>query len=390
MFYTLGLRSLSDADTTASTLFSVRIMPYWIFILVGCFYLATRKLQNRNYEIYFFVFCVLYTIVNVLLNRSVHLGTVIMAFIAPVLIGLFIKNISDARYTVYKIVVSYFIFECGLAIVQRILGVNLLLTPSDTGFFDMGVSSNSGFRSASIHGHPLQGALMVSVVMGFIYISDLKLKKKILLLLMGFMALLSFNTRSSIFLWGIILAFMFLQIIFSKKYDVMIKSASLCLFVIGAIGLWVLLQQGWGGRLLEMSLFDEKSAQVRIDVFYMFNFLSLEQLLWGIPSDVVSLIKDKSNINIIENYWIAYIFYFGLICTLVFVTFVVLCLRPLFKGIPTIKILISVGVFLLISSTNNSMITAVPALIVLVLCVYSFPIKKQTLRIKSLTQSKIR
>ena len=374
ILYTIGFK---DPYDTSISLNSSVPLSTWLLLIIGSIYLFTKKKLIKNYEISFLIFCFIYTFFNtIILQRSANLVIIINSFIAPIFISLLAKNIPSAKKNIYKIILLYFIAECGVAISERIFSENFLIAASETTFMDMSMSHDEGFRSASIHGHPLQGALMVSVIMGFIYIANIKIRNKIALLILGCMALLSFNTRSSICFWGGMLTLLLLQIIFSKKYTVTNKLSSFFLLSIAAIGLWYLLQSGWGGRLLELSLFDEDSAQARIDVFQMFNFISFKQILWGISEKDIINIMSKSGIGIIENYWISYILSFGLICTLIFATFVFLCLKPLFKNIATIKIIISVGSFLIISSTNNSMLSGVPALILLVLCVYSFPIKK--------------
>lgn len=374
ILYTIGLK---DPYDTSISLSSSVPLSTWLLLITGSIYLFTKKKLIKNYEISFLLFCITYTFVNtIILQRSANLIIIINSFIAPIFISLFAKNIPNAKKNIYKIILLYFIAECGVAISERIFSENFLIAASETTFMDMSMSHDEGFRSASIHGHPLQGALMISVIMGFIYIANIKIKNKITLLILGCTALLSFNTRSSICFWGAMLTLLLFQIILSRKYTITNKLSSFVLLSIAFIGIWNLLQSGWGGRLLELSLFDEDSAQARIDVFQMFNFISFKQILWGISEKDIINIMSKSGIGIIENYWISYILSFGLICTLIFVTFVFLCLKPLFKNIATIKIIISVGSFLIISSTNNSMLSGVPALILLVLCVYSFPIKK--------------
>ncbi len=374
ILYTIGLK---DPYDTSISLSSSVPLSTWLLLITGSIYLFTKKKLIKNYEISFLLFCITYTFVNtIILQRSANLIIIINSFIAPIFISLFAKNIPNAKKNIYKIILLYFIAECGVAISERIFSENFLIAASETTFMDMSMSHDEGFRSASIHGHPLQGALMISVIMGFIYIANIKIKNKITLLILGCTALLSFNTRSSICFWGAMLTLLLFQIILSRKYTITNKLSSFVLLSIAFIGIWNLLQSGWGGRLLELSLFDEDSAQARIDVFQMFNFISFKQILWGISEKDIINIMSKSGIGIIENYWISYILGFGLICTLIFVTFVFLCLKPLFKNIATIKIIISVGSFLIISSTNNSMLSGVPALILLVLCVYSFPIKK--------------
>lgn len=373
VLYTLGLK---DPFNTTTSLTSSVHLATWLLLGEGMYLLTKKKLNKKN-EYHFIFFCIIYIIFNVIiLRRSANLVLIINSFIAPIFASLYAKNFHQAKNFIFKIIILYFITECGLAITERITSTNFLVAAAETTFMDTSMSDTEGFRSASIHGHPLQGALMISVVMGFIYISEIKIKTKIILLLLGCMALLSFNTRSSICFWGGMLSLLLLHIIFSNKYSTGNKLASFCLLSIASIGLWNLLQSGWGGRLLELSLFDEDSAQARIDVFLMFDFISVEQILWGITEKELISIMSKSGIGIIENYWISYILSFGIIGTIFFVVFVFRCLKPLFKNIPIIKIVISVGSFLLISSTNNSMVSGVPALILLVLCVYSFPIKR--------------
>ena len=170
-----------------------------------------------------------------------------------------------------KLFFIFYLFETGMAITERVLGTTILgWNDIEFSVEDWGVS---GFRSAALHGHPLYNALMVSISMAFILFSPLKIKYKMILWSMGYVSILCFNTRGSIVGNALLLAF---YIIYVLLFDNSISSRTkvrLVMFssIMTIVGLILFFNVGLGGRLAEMGLFDESSAQTRIDVWTIFD-----------------------------------------------------------------------------------------------------------------------
>ena len=376
VLYTLGFKNPNVISSALIDNINWGIIPIilgtLILILIG-------KLKDFRNELFFFIYIILFIITNLLLlNRSASITFIINAFLGPVFIGLLLRNFTGYKSRLYKLIIIYFLAEVSICIVERVLMYNFFTTSIEVE--NTAEIVRSEFRSLSIHGHPLQGALIISIIMSFIYISNIKYLKKLLFLALGFSTLLAFNTRSSIAFWGVLLGWLILKNICTNKLSSKEKLLSFTFICIGICGLIYLINQGWGGRLIEMSLFDESSASVRIDLFYMFNFLSWQDILWGIPLENIEYIKYKSGIGIIENYWVIYIFSYGLVATIIFVLFTATCLKSLFKNYTIFQKCITIGTFLVISSTNNSMATNSPAMFILVMCAYAFPIYNKKIK----------
>ena len=124
-------------------------------------------------------------------------------FPAALLSVIFAKVESSQEILFFrKMLIYFFCVECFVAILEAIMHVNIFpfaigtegysLSDKEYEIFGM-------FRSSALHGHPLSNALLLDVVMSFILVaSDFSEKKKVMLYLLGMVALLCFNARSSI------------------------------------------------------------------------------------------------------------------------------------------------------------------------------------------------
>lgn len=79
---------------------------------------------------------------------------------------------------VQNIILDFFIIECFLAIIEKVLNFNLFPLVSNGSISDW---TWEGFRSTAFQSHPLSNALIVSTLMNFILCSSLPMKKGILI-----------------------------------------------------------------------------------------------------------------------------------------------------------------------------------------------------------------
>lgn len=110
------------------------------------------------------------------------------------------KNITWLR----KLLLLFFIVECGLAVYEKIVGVNVFpdLTDSMTAEQLMYYNPEDWmFRSGSLWGHPLANAMIVVVFMSFMVISNIKLQYIIPLVTRGYISLYCFNARGGQLSW---------------------------------------------------------------------------------------------------------------------------------------------------------------------------------------------
>lgn len=132
----------------------------------------------------------------------------------------------DGKWILY-VLIAFYVINCLMGIYER-LSQSYIFT-YNSGIMDAqqryGETQDSFFRAFALLGHPLYNANVTSMIMAFILMSD-KIKKylKVSLVVLGILALLAFNSRAAMLIWGGILVYYF----FSKyKYTFVI----LCLVV---------------------------------------------------------------------------------------------------------------------------------------------------------------
>jgi hypothetical protein len=111
---------------------------------------------------------------------------------------------------------------------------------------------------------------------------------------------------------------------------------------------------GLGGRLLEMGLFDDNSAQVRVDTFSIFDYYSLSDFLFG-SSIPYSMLLYRMDLWATENFWIDFLIQYGLVFIVLLILFMFFLLKKLYTGYAWTQFLFTFFPFILIASTNNSL-----------------------------------
>lgn len=347
----VNVLSFFDFDTSAQ-----RHIYEALLLFPVCFILFFKNSFFKMYKefrflLFFFLFFSIWrffycndTIVNILE------GPVFLASF-PIILG---KGVP-----VWKKITKYFFFfflvEVFVSIIERVLCYNFFPWICDE---DIDVSLTfsddlSAFRSFGLLGHPLQNALIVTTIMSFILVSYLKLYVKTTLWILGFVAILCFNTRSSIVgNLAIFVSYVVYILCFGKnkknryKYVLALIFISLCSIYFLSMGL--------GGRLLEMGLFDDNSAQVRVDTFSIFDYYSLSDFLFG-SSIPYSMLLYRMDLWATENFWIDFLLQFGLVFIILLILFMFFLLKKLYTGYAWTQFLFTFFPFILIASTNNSL-----------------------------------
>ena len=337
--------------------------PAVYLILFLCIFGKCKIFDNKINNYFLLVISILSSF-NLLSGRNVDMKMMMTGFVSPILIYQFFNSYKYDSYILRakKILITFYIIECGLAIFERIIGTNMFVKVN---------AGYDGFRSYSLIGHPLQNALCVSIMMSFILFSDLKYKLELFFL--GMVAILCFNTRSTMAFWCVASLIYLFYLIFThnKQYK---KFAWYIVFA-GIVLAYLIIQYGFGNRLLEMGLYDESSASVRIRIFDIFNFYSLRDFILGLPSYQIEKILYRAGIDelIIENYWLMFILRFGIIFTVALFICILSFLNKMMDGRPPFEKWFIILSFLLISSTNNSMSIANNGILsCFVLCYFSF------------------
>lgn len=287
---------------------------------------------------------------------------------------IFYKNKhTELWHTITKLIFYAFILETGLAIVERLLNQNILGWNIGNEIIFIGDKESADFRSTALYGHPLYNALMVSTIMSFILISPIKDKYKYILWGMGYVAILCFNTRASIVGNALLMIVYLGNSIFSRTLSLKNKMKIIfSVIILSCIAVSLFLNAGFGNRILEMGLFDENSAQVRIDIWSIFNYIKLEDLLWGISHKDMQYLLYMGGLYATENFWIDQILRLGIIFCLFYWGTLFIFINKLYKEYTFFNKSFTFCTFFLIASTNNSLSSNYLALFQFLLLIVTF------------------
>lgn len=318
-----------------------------------------------------FLFITIYCFFKLITDTGEGTRSLVLAVIAPpILLAAVIIAVKDKYYNLLiakKIFYYFYIIEIGIAIVERILGFNIFPWNNEN-LFSFQNDGITDFRSTGLHGHPLQNALIVSTLMMFILISNLNIRKKIILWGLGFFATACFNTRAAMVGNFLLFTTYILHSVFiNKQLSFRIKKQLIFISILLLTTIPIILYQfNLGGRLLKNGL-NDGSSQVRIAVWSVFDYFPINSFLLGFNFKEVQLIMYKSGLYATENFWIDWVFRFGLLFIIPLILLYTRFLNKLFIGYKTFyKIFITVGFFLIASSNNSLSVSFIPLSIFLI------------------------
>lgn len=356
---------------------------YVIYIVVSLVFIALNKqciIRKNKHVAILFLTALIIGGFKIFFDKSAGSKQVTMLLIsAPLLFGSLPVYWQKSRFwdKGSKLFIAFFICECCLAILERLTLNNIFpwMSRSDDSLMLIDNGDLGEFRSFGLLGHPLQNALPVATIMTFILFSTtIKAKHKVALWLMGFVAILCFNTRSSIVGTGLImLAYILYQYLSNKKLSFAKKNVML--FGIAAISVAIIalaIHFHLGGRLMEMGLYDEESAQVRVNTWSIFDFFDVNYFLWGLPQNERQMVIYHSGLFTTENFWIDYMLSIGIVALSALLLIYIYTLRNLYKGYSLIQVIFTAGTFLLIASTNNSLSSGWMPIFIYLMAIASF------------------
>lgn len=347
-----------------------------IFFFVGLaviILLGNKVLKIKEY-LWFMVFAGTYAITRFATNgvdglfrlTSLLFGGIIMlgVFATPYQVRL--HNISKAFP---KILITFYIAECLVAIYERTTGTLVFGMPNSVTFMEEG--DMGAFRSCSLLGHPLQNALIVTTIMTFILFSSITNKWKYSLWLLGYLSILCFNARSSM-VGNILILFAYVAIQFNDSKNLLRGvSVLVTVSILLAISYYFMSTYEWGGRLIDMGLVDDTSAQVRINAFNIFDHVTWKDILWGYSKNI-DMLTHNAGIGILENFWIGWLLQYGIFVVILFVLLMFFLLRKLYKNFTLFTAIVTAGSFWLTASTNNSLSWTYTPEAIFFLCVLVF------------------
>lgn len=352
---------------------TLRNSSFAIFVLLPLFLFSIKKgIKQRRQDLISIIILLSICIYNTCTDRDANWGATITSLFMPfmysfILFGKYAAN-EKKRQMVAGILIIYFLSNCSLALIERILGFHLF-EYSDS------MKLGASFRSFAFGGHPLANAVVISTIMNFLWITEISPIKKIQYSVLCFMALFCFNTRFAIVVTAFFFCVFILHLMRERGISFRIKQhvMSIC-FIMGIVFCFLISYTSFGGRLMNIGLYDDDSAGARLQVLLVFDKYAYSDFIWGMTLDETTELMHSSGIYgvINENPWLIFLFRFGLIFTIIMVTVFFLYFKQIIKGISFYEKSIIVLPMLFIISSFNSIGVDSVALSVWVLCCYAF------------------
>lgn len=354
-----------QSDPTSGAIFRLHPATYCLFGLWAVQSLKYHTYYNpRHAAVRDFGLVVLLVFVySITLGKSKANFFILDTLFAPVLLVILLQNETDEfKDRVLYWLKVFFVVNCGLAIVERALST-VIIRPTEEAVFE-------SFRSYGLLGHPLNNGLVVGFLTLFFVIISRNTSTKFFYLGLGIMAIFAFGARTA--LAAVILGFPFLLYFDLRNYDEDEAAGRfftylLLFFVMLGLIAFVLVATPFGERIFASANFDDDSADVRARVFDMFRHFTPGDLSWGIGEDQIMTAMYLEKVDIIENFWIIWVFKYGTVLTVLLGLFLLRFLFSLFHTLPFPVRLILLGVVLLIASGNNSMATNTTAISIITL-----------------------
>jgi len=231
-------------------------------------------------------------------------------------------------------------------------------------------SFRTNFRSVSLLGYSLQDALFTTIVMTFILFSKIKSEYKYALWGLGFIALLCFEGRASIMLNALLLCLYFITLF--KGKDTNLKNVAL-IVVISLSLFYIYNNTDYGNRLKSLGLNDNiGSTEARLNAIQMINYIDGQRLVFGMETSEYEVLRERSEVVIVENFWIAWVCSYGLIIIIPFVLVSTYMAIYFYRGYKARDALLTSIAFVVLASTNNSLEWSYVFLYVFFSCIYIF------------------
>ena len=293
-------------------------LVFLYIILIAVLYLPSisRSLLKRDHRIEVAVFlCSALLVIFKMSVSQYYLKDVFGFIIYPLLLVLIFEQMNmRGRSILRSVVLTFFIAECVLAIIERTFRTNFFsqqLLEEMLEYYN--TEAVFSFRSTAFLGHSLRNAFIVATGMGFIALDKtIRLEWRILLVLLGFLAQLCFNGRAAIIIVSLTLI-PYLLIEYYNKFHFNIFTFAVS--IVFLIGLWSFLTDtSWGGRLFNNE-FTDGSGQARLLALSFYRYISNTELLTGGP-DLYHRVAESLGTSGVENGVVCWILNYGLPFTL--------------------------------------------------------------------------
>jgi hypothetical protein len=291
-------------------------------------------------------------------------------FAAPLAVMLVSYLDADRRRFLTSGLIGFVTFNALVAIGERIAGVHLFNLPS--------IDQVEYFRATAFLGHPLENGFITSSVMFLVPAMPWRVSRKFLVLAICMAGILAFGARMS-FLFSIVTGIvaclyfavrecgrgeMRLSTLAAAPWIAMITLAGGTVLTLGTV---------LGERIVALAKFDT-SAEARVYAFKLFDYLSWNDLLYGVDfAEIAFLIKIDKDLHILENCWIGILLLLGIVLFVPFILSMLAYFRSLARG-RSAWVAFAIVNFLLVASTSNSISTKSPSLVLFSIAIAGVPL----------------
>ena len=333
-------------------------------------YLLSLPVGLSSREKLMVLLCLSMLIIAGIFNRSAYFAVLVNNGIEPVILIALLRKVCPSKAFIFKTFLIFFLLECFVAWIEVITRSIIFADLSNMNQDTLQYMLDSEMRAYSLHGHPLQNAFLVSILSFFFLTAKGTVFFRYGYFFMGYITLFAFNTRSSIYLMGVVFA---LVLFHDFKSGVLSKrQKSWVLFFVGlAIALlsYMVVKYQFGSRLFELSLSSkDDSSNTRYMLLGIVGNLQIKELLFGLNNGL-ELITTKYALFAIENSLVNFIITNGLIFTLCWCLLIYFCLKPICRNVK--KFNLSFLVFFGLINANNALMTEAPFIIFYVLALYA-------------------
>lgn len=215
------------------------------------------------------------------------------------------------------------------------------------------------FRSNAFQGHPLNNSLFLIFFGLLFYAYEKNFIRQMLIIALTVGALASFGVRSGLVAFSLGITVLSLKFVDKGKLNFSMKNiATLVILVVSVI--YIVFYTSLGTRITAVGSFQDNSTEVRFGAYSLFLGISLSEITWGTPQELIDYLMYIRDIKIIENFWIIWVLKYGIVFTAYLAIFFIIFLFKITKlGFPWVQYerFAVLGCFLIAASSNNSLAT---------------------------------
>jgi len=358
-------------------LFKIHFYSYTLFLAlgfvvacVGLVRFTAEQIALRPGVMQFAAVIVACTVITILRHGIGGVAYMVDTLLAaPLIVMLAFALDEERRQKLTTLIIYFVVLNATIGVVERLAGMHFIFTDLDK--FEY-------FRATALMGHPLENAFVTSSAMFLVVAMPWRPMKKALILSICMAGILAFGARSS---FGVAIALGIAAALYvggrsllhgEMRLSTLMAAPWIATFTLTA-GAALTFGSVLGERIVKLAKFDE-SAQVRVDSFRIFNYLSWDKILNGIDfAERNFLIDTYKDVNIIENCWIAIILMIGGVLFVVFAVSLLGFFRSIGRGRGALAAFAILN-FLLVASTSNSISTKTPSLAIFAVAMIGIPL----------------